>query len=172
MTKSSKPGKDADADADELTKVIEPGPAHTKVVYTHESVTVSEPLPTSGIEADETVTVPEPDSSLAVDADEPTKVPEPEPTSAIDADDLAKGPETELGSTLAVDAEARTADPSEPSVAVQDVDLPPVPSVGDSDVGVHEYQIDSEEVPVDLQIDDGGSRYAVMAHHQVKDFIW
>ncbi|XP_010927246.2 uncharacterized protein [Elaeis guineensis] len=167
LNKASRPGKDADAD--ELTKVTEPEPEpeDTKVVYTHESVTVSEPLPTSGIDADETAKVPEPDSSLAVDADEPTKVPEPEPTSAIDADDLVKGPEPELESTSVVHAEARTANRSDPLVAVRYVDLPPVPSVGESDAGVQKEQVDSEEVPVDVSIDDGGSRSAVMVHHQV-----
>ncbi|KAG1331963.1 centromere-associated protein E [Cocos nucifera] len=165
LNKASKPGKDADAD--ELTKVTEPEAADGKVVYTHESVTVSEPLPTSGIEADDTAKMPEPDSSLADDADEPTKVPEPEPTSAIDADDLVKGLEPELESTSVVDAEARIADPSDPLVAVRYVDLLPLPSVGGRDVGVQKDQVDSEEVPVDVHIDDGGSRSAVMVHHQV-----
>ncbi|XP_026663084.2 golgin subfamily A member 4-like [Phoenix dactylifera] len=164
LNKASKPGEDADAN--ELTMVTEPELAHTKVVVTHESLTVSETLPTSGIQADEPAKVPELDSSLAIDADGPIKVPELDYTSAINADDMVKGPEPELGPTLAVEAEARTADPLDPSVAVQDVVLPPMPAVGESGVGVQEDQIDSEEVPVDLPIDDGGSRYAVMVHHQ------
>ncbi|XP_008811441.2 uncharacterized protein LOC103722610 isoform X1 [Phoenix dactylifera] len=160
--KVSEPGKDADTD--DPAKVPEPDLEHTKVVVAHEPVEVSEPLPTSGVEADEEpVKVPEPDSSSAIVADEPTMVPEPAPTPAAAK---VPEPEPEPRPTSAVDAVVRTADPLEPSVAVQEVGLPPVPFLGESDAGLQEDQRDSEEVPVDLPIDDGGSRSSIMVHDQ------
>lgn len=162
--KASKPGKDADTD--DPAKVPKPDLEHCKVVVTHEPVEVSEPLPTSGVEADEELAkVPGPDSTSAIVTNEPMMVPEPETTSAA-----AKVPEPGPRPASAVVAEVKATDPLDISVAVQEVGLPSLPFLVESDAGVQEDQGNSEEVPVEIPIDDGGSRSAIMVHHQVRDF--